>query len=389
MKLILLGLLILLIVICQIYKIIKEKEDIVKETFDFLKNYKKQRKYYKHNLDYYKKMENDGELELIKNDISKKTKIHNFMYLDGKKKLVETFVPQDRTREVEKNINICRSLTKCEQLKDHPQCGYCGSTNRFEYNFGRRKNIGPDVCPPDENGNNMWSLSMYDCNKIQNQKKCSTIKSCTQMQKGTELGELCAWCPSDSTAKVATKGKKALLMYDGFRKGESTSKIKSDECPYLGAPDPEYPDEGPLFDELIRAGNCSACDEPNEDGESKGHTGTHSRACLNSLWQSPYSKDKTVVQCTTDYDDEAMNSDIKMKYDSMNKPYFKVIRTMQRQINRPLKDFYNKFQKKSGWEVYMRPEDRPVGYTRRKKNLNNIDKLWKQCFGKNREDEIV
>ncbi len=386
MKLILIGLLILLIVICQIYKIIKEKEDIVKETFDFLKNYKKQRKYYKHNLDYYKKLDVDGELETIKNDIKKKTKIHNFMYLDGNKKLVETFVPENRTREVKNNINICRSLTKCDQLKDYPQCGYCGSTNRFEYNYTKNKGIGPDVCPPDENGNNMWSLSTYDCNKIQNIKKCSTIKSCTQLQKGTELGELCAWCPSDSKAKVATQGKKALLMYDGIRKGESTTDISGEKCEYLGMPDPEFPDEGPLFDELIRAGNCSACDEPNEDGDSKGNTGTHSRACLNSLWQTPYSKDKTVVQCTTDYDED---NGIKQEYNSMSGPYFKVIRHMQRNLHRPLKNFYNKFQKKTGWNVYMKPEDEPDGYTRRSEKLDNIDTKWKQCFGKNREDEIV
>ena len=220
----------------------------------------------------------------------------------------------------------------------------------------------------------------------QNQKKCSTIKSCTQLQKGTELGELCAWCPSDSKAKVATQGKKALLMYDGIRKGESSSKIKSDECQYLGMPDPEFPDEGPLFDELIRAGNCSACDEPNEDGESKGNTGTHSRACLNSLWQTPYSKDKTVVQCTTDYDED---NGIKQEYNSMSGPYFKVIRHMQRNLHRPLKNFYNKFQKKTGWNVYMKPKDRPNSYTRRSEKLDNIDTKWKQCFGKNREDEIV
>ena len=225
MKLILIGLLILLIVICQIYKIIREKEDITRETFDFLKNYKNQRKYNKHNMDYYKKMEDGGELEKITSEINKKTKISNFMYLDGNKKLVETFEPKSKTLEVKNNINICRSITKCEQLKDYPQCGYCGSTNRFEYNYGKNKGIGPDVCPNNENGN-AWSKSTYDCNKIQRQKLCSNIKTCTQLQKGTEMGELCAWCPSDSKAKVATKGVKALPMYDGIRKGESSSKIK-------------------------------------------------------------------------------------------------------------------------------------------------------------------
>jgi len=387
MKLILIGLLILLIVICQIYKIIREKEDLTKETFDFLKNYKKQRNYYKHNLDYYKKLEDGGELEKITSDIKKKTKIYNFMYLNGNKKLVETFDPKNRTLEVKNNIDICRSLTKCEQLKEHPHCGYCGSTNRFEYNYGNKKEIGPDVCPNNANGNS-WSMSTYDCNKIQRQKLCSNIKTCTQLEKGTEMGELCAWCPSDSKAKVATQGKKALLMYDGIRKGESSSKIKSDNCPYLGDPDPEFPNEGPLFDELIRAGNCSTCDQPNENGEAKGNTGTHSRSCLNSLWQAPYSKNKTIVQCTTDYDDNTINSDIKSKYNAMEKPYFKIAKQMKREMNRPLKDFYNKYKKESGWGVYV-DNPKPDGYTRRSENLYDIDKKWKQCFGKNRKDQIL
>ena len=387
MKLILIGLLILLIVICQIYKIIREKEDITRETFDFLKNYKNQRKYNKHNMDYYKKMEDGGELEKITSEINKKTKISNFMYLDGNKKLVETFEPKSKTLEVKNNINICRSITKCEQLKDYPQCGYCGSTNRFEYNYGKNKGIGPDVCPNNENGN-AWSKSTYDCNKIQRQKLCSNIKTCTQLQKGTEMGELCAWCPSDSKAKVATTGVKALPMYDGIRKGESSSKIKSDTCQYLGMPDPAFPDEGPLFDELIRAGNCSACEQPNEEGESKGNTGTHSRACLNSLWQTPYSSNKTIVQCTTDYDDETINGDIKSKYNSMEKPYFKIVKQMKREMNRPLKDFYKNFQKNNGWSVYV-DNPKPDGYTRRSKDLYDIDKKWKQCFGKNRKDQII
>ena len=73
----------------------------------------------------------------------------------------------------------------------------------------------------------------------------------------------------------------------------------------------------------------------------------------------------------------------------MSGPYFKVIRHMQRNLHRPLKNFYNKFQKKTGWNVYMKPKDRPNSYTRRSEKLDNIDTKWKQCFGKNREDEIV
>ena len=72
----------------------------------------------------------------------------------------------------------------------------------------------------------------------------------------------------------------------------------------------------------------------------------------------------------------------------MEKPYFKIVKQMKREMNRPLKDFYNKFQKNNGWSVYFY-KPKHDGYTRRSKDLYDIDKKWKQCFGKNRKDQII
>ena len=79
---------------------------------------------------------------------------------------------------------------------------------------------------------------------------------------------------------------------------------------------------------------------------------------------------------------------IKDEYNNMEMPYFKVIKHMQRKMNRPLKTFYNKFQKKNGWDIYV-DNPTPNGYTRRSEELNKIDNKWKKCFGKNREDQII
>ena len=44
--------------------------------------------------------------------------------------------------------------------------------------------------------------------------------------------------------------------------------------------------------------------------------------------------------------------------------------------------------KNNGWSVYV-DNPKPDGYTRRSKDLYDIDKKWKQCFGKNRKDQII
>ncbi len=50
MKLALIGILFIVIIIIQIYKIIKEKENIIKETFDLIKKYNYEKQFRKDSI---------------------------------------------------------------------------------------------------------------------------------------------------------------------------------------------------------------------------------------------------------------------------------------------------------------------------------------------------
>ena len=393
MKLLLIAILVFIIIILNILKVIDEKNTVSQEAFDmvnFAKNNKNDSRgmgQYYYNLMY-------GNLDEITKELDDTTKINDFLRFNEEGVLVEGAVGSigtTSTKKTESNIELCRSLTKCEQLKNYPQCGYCGSTNQFEYAHGKKKDengvdidIGPNVCPRNKKNENQWARTEYDCTKLQSQKTCAQVKTCTQMDPSTKQGKLCGWCQGDSSAKVATNDKKPQLLYDGVRKGEEKSKIKSDSCYGLNMPDPEFPDEGPLFDSLTKAGNCSVCDEP-VDGKAVGMTGLHSDECLNSLWQAAYFNPESNlnVTCKTEYNKQGLNEDIAAKY-NINKPYFKIGRQMTREINKPLERFYRDFKDTDSWSIVV---DAPDKNNRRSKNLSNIDKIWKQCFGKNRKDE--
>jgi hypothetical protein len=388
MKLLIIGILVFIIVICHIIKIIDEKGKISKEAFNISNNLKNKRAYLKSMGYYYKNLLKGNAIDEITENIDDTTSMNNFLRFNEDGILVEGAVGgRDVIRNTENDIDVCRSITSCDQLNDYPKCGYCGSTGLFEYAYGKTNNnnpdIGPDVCPADAIKGNQWAKTAYDCNKIQRQKMCSEVTSCTQLDESTDQGRWCAWCPGDSTAKVAAPGKNALLMYDGKRTGEEKSKIMSDTCRGLGEPDPEFPEEGPLFDSLIRSGNCSVCDEP-VDGRAVGLTGPHSDACLNSLWQaSNFDPSSNLnVTCKTEYNQPNLNEGNALKY-NINKPYFKIGRKIKREVHRPLNEFYRDFRDTDSWDVTV---SAPNSNNRRSKNINVIDNLWKQCFGKNRKD---
>lgn len=390
MKLLLIAILVFIIILFNILKVIDEKNTISQEAFNmvnFAKNKKNDSKgmgQYYYNLMY-------GNLDEITKEIGDTTKINDFLRFNEDGVLVEGAIGSigtKSTQTTESNIQLCRSLTKCEQLKSYPQCGYCGSTGKFDYAYGKTNgnnpDIGPSVCPLNDKNENQWAKTEYDCTKLQSQKTCAQVKTCTQMDPSTKQGKLCGWCPGDSSAKVATNEKKPQLLYDGVRTGEEKSKIESDTCYGLNEADPAYPDEGPLFDSLIKSGNCSVCDDP-VDGKAVGMTGLHSDECLNSLWQAAYfnSESNLNVTCTTEYNKAGLNEDIAAKY-NINKPYFKIGREMKREINKPLERFYRDFRDKESWSVIV---NAPETNKRRSKKLSKIDKIWKQCFGKNRKDE--
>ena len=98
-----------------------------------------------------------------------KHNFNNFIMLDSNNVLVpykHTVEGYDNQTlpETKKQIDKCRSLTKCEQLKTNPKCGYCGTTNKFDFKLGN--DIAPDICPKHNTRGNMWTQSnsaIYDC----------------------------------------------------------------------------------------------------------------------------------------------------------------------------------------------------------------------------------
>ena len=253
MKLFILGLIILLILVCQIYKIIKEKNpkkeiniiensqgQMSREKYD--ENVKHHNKFVGDTIDYYQRLIDEKGFDLgekLDSDVGK-----DFVYLDSKNRLLfhdklkymktkkqEGFSADNVRKNVSKEIEKCRAIKKCGML-DKPgyeNCGYCGTLGdkkgfqgsdiqgynqpgKFDYrpNATGGNEIGPDVCPSDaleahppkgsdkkKELGNRWATTSYDCEKIQLQDKCSEVKDCNELNDMDGLGGICGWCPSE------------------------------------------------------------------------------------------------------------------------------------------------------------------------------------------------
>ena len=386
MQILLLSLLVLLILIGQIYKIIYDKK-MSQEAFDMVNKKKHQEEYWENSIRYYNSL-GDKRLQNTIEQIEKNESTDNFVALDSNNILVETFHGESSRRSTENEIETCRSLTKCEQLDEFPNCGYCGSSKKFDYDGGT--GIAPDVClpskeiaaytdnytlgtklfhSPDKERGNQWAKTKYDCLKVQRQNICDKVETCTQMT-GTETGKICGWCPSDSRAKVKTTGQKALLLYD------------DDKCPDMGKPDPFDLSGEAMFSTLTQASACSVC-----DGQ-KSASGPHSEECLKSLWAAAYIDPSGMynVSCNTEYDDTETADE--GHYINEQKPYYRIAAEMKNNIKRPIAKFMRDYEELNTiggkkWGIIG-------GDYRRDYNIDTpiygetpVDELWKKCFGKN------
>ena len=122
MKLIYIGIVFILIIILQIYKIIGEKGKILKETFDLIKKFKLQNRFRKDSIRYRLETgDKESKTKQILKDLSYKD-FNDFIMLDSNnvlvpyKNTVEGYDNQTLSR-TKKDVEKCRSLTKCEQLK--------------------------------------------------------------------------------------------------------------------------------------------------------------------------------------------------------------------------------------------------------------------------------
>ena len=128
MKLIYIGIFFMLIIILQIYKIIGEKGKIIKETFDLIKKFKLQDRFRKDSIRYRLETgDKNSKTKQVLKDISYQN-FNDFIMLDSNNVLVpykNTVEGYDNQtlKKTKKDIDKCRSLTKCDQLKLNPQCG--------------------------------------------------------------------------------------------------------------------------------------------------------------------------------------------------------------------------------------------------------------------------
>jgi len=324
MKLFILGLIILLILVCQIYKIIQEKNPKEKKIIEKMTE-KEYRENVKHNnefidgtIDYYNKLKDGRQFELDKkldSDIGK-----DFVYLDSKDRLIfhnkskylkskkqEGFHGDNVRKGISKDIDKCRAIKKCGLLDTpgYEHCGYCGKLGdkngypnsdtqgynqdgKFDYmpNATGGKEIGPDVCPsdaleanpPKTSGDpmkspvkkqlgNRWATTAYDCEKIQLQDKCSEVKNCGELNDMDGLGKICGWCPADKAYPrdddfgILYSEDNIVNNYALYSDKAGKTQVKGDRC---GALNETYRDaNGKLksyFPSLQKAADCSICD---------------------------------------------------------------------------------------------------------------------------------
>ena len=311
MKLFILGLIILLILVCQIYKIIQEKSPNQKinitENLQKIEREQMSREDYEENIqhhndfidgtmDYYNKLIDKKKFELdtkLGSDFGK-----DFVYLDSKNRLLfhnrakylrekhkEGFHGDNVRKNVAKDIDKCREIKKCGMLDEigYENCGYCGKlgdkkgyqgANKKGYNQDGKfdympnaiggKEIGPDVCPNDaleahppkasdkkKELGNRWATTAYDCEKIQLQDKCSEVKNCGELSDMDGLGRICGWCPSN----------KAYPRDDDYGILYSNDNIINSAAPHS--------DKTDGIDKTIKGDRCGALNETYTDENGK------------------------------------------------------------------------------------------------------------------------
>lgn len=381
----LIGLLILLILIGQIYKIINDRSV---EFFDIDKRSKGQSRYWDKTIRHYKSLGNKKFQNTV-TEIAYNEEIDNFVRLDSNNNLIETF--EANRIDTEEQIDRCRSLKKCGELESNPKCGYCGSSGKFDYNKGG--DIAPDICPLDKEDNrgnnnlrpsrgNTWASNKDDCIKIRDQKICDKVSDCGGLNN-PETKNLCAWCPSDDFAKVKTRGPNALLLYDGDDAG---SKITGDVCTGLNKPDA---DGDILFTKLQKAGSCSVCQKKGSDGSNTGASGPHTKECLDSLWATPYREEDYTVACSTETSGSGSNErnggEIKItghenaSIGNNIGSYLKVAHNMKTHQKEKILKFKREYDELNmGYDRWSSKS----GEYRRDYGKGEINKRWNICFNK-------
>ena len=218
MKLILiLGVTLLVVLICQIYMSLKDKEGFSSAVLEA-----GERSFLNKQNDYWGLRSIGIGAGLLRTD----PEVNKWFKLDNDKKL-QTYTPEitGSQTEMDKKITQCRVLTSCDQLQEGDQgdCGYCAYDKEFRY--GGKDGPAPDVCPK-----KAWTNNKEKCKELREKALCSKIKSCGDLYG--EAADICGFCPTTGTGMVKKEvGGKLVPKYsDDVCGGDGYGLLSAEKC---------------------------------------------------------------------------------------------------------------------------------------------------------------
>jgi len=218
MKLILiLGVTLLVVLVCQIYMSLKEKEGFSNEALE-----KGERAFLNNQADYWSVRSVGIGAGMLKSN----PEVNKWLKFDENKNL-QSYIPTigGSQSEMDKKLTKCRVLTSCDQLEEGDQgdCGYCAYDKEFRY--GGKDGPDPDVCPK-----KAWTNNREKCKELREKDICSSIKSCGDLYG--EAADICGFCPTTGTGMVKKEvGGKLVPKYsDDVCGGDGYGLLSAEKC---------------------------------------------------------------------------------------------------------------------------------------------------------------
>ena len=219
MKLILiLGVTLLVVLICQIYMSLKDKEGFSNEALE-----KGERAFLNKQNDYWK----DRSIGIGAGLLKAEPEVNKWLKFDDITKELKSYIPTigGSTSDMDKKITQCRALTSCDQLQegDDGDCGYCAYDKEFRY--GGKEGPAPDVCPK-----KAWTNNREKCKELREKDICTSVKSCGDLYG--EAADICGFCPTTGTGMAKKKvGDKLVPKYsDDVCGGDGAGLLSADKC---------------------------------------------------------------------------------------------------------------------------------------------------------------
>ena len=218
MKLILiLGVTLLVVLVCQIYMSLKEKEGFSNEALE-----NGERAFLNNQADYWSVRSIGIGAGMLKSD----PEVNKWLKFDENKNL-QSYIPTigGSQSEMDKKLTKCRVLTSCDQLEEGDQgdCGYCAYDKEFRY--GGKDGPDPDVCPK-----KAWTNNREKCKELREKDICSSIKSCGDLYG--EAADICGFCPTTGTGmtKKEVGGKLVPKYSDDVCGGDGYGLLSAEKC---------------------------------------------------------------------------------------------------------------------------------------------------------------